>query len=195
MKRIKLLNFSLFFLLFIGIIQAQESSRFVTKFDDFSLRDVNGNKHKLSDYKNSKAIVIMFISTQCPVSNDYNSRMQSLFEEYSKKGIAFIGINSNKEESVEEIKKHSEKNNLTFLILKDFDNKIADKFYAQVTPEIFVLNPNFELLYHGRIDDSRKIEKVTEHNLKETLEAILSGKEIPKKETKAFGCTIERRTK
>lgn len=95
MKRNKLLNFSLFFLLFIGIIQAQESSRFVTKFDDFSLRDVNGNEHKLSDYKNSKAIVIMFISTQCPVSNDYNSRIQSLIEEYSKKGIAFIGINSN----------------------------------------------------------------------------------------------------
>lgn len=195
MRRIKLLNFSLFFLLSFGLIQAQEPLKSITKFDDFSLGDVNGNKHKLSDYKNTKAIVIMFISTQCPVSNDYNSRMQSLFEEYSKKGIAFIGINSNKEESVEEIKKHSEKNNLTFLILKDFDNKIADKFNAQVTPEIFVLNPNFELLYHGRIDDSRKIEKVTEHNLKETLEAILSGKEIPKKETKAFGCTIKRRTK
>ncbi|MCX8056766.1 MAG: thioredoxin family protein [Ignavibacteria bacterium] len=162
------------------------------KYENFSLQDVNGKTHSLADFKNSKAIVIIFISTDCPVSNDYNSRMEKLHQEYRGRGVTFIGINSNKEETVEEIKEHAKKNNLTFLILKDFGNKIADKFKASYTPEVYVLNSNFELLYHGRIDDSRKIKNVTKEDLKNALEEILAGKEVTVKETKAFGCTIKR---
>lgn len=162
------------------------------KFENFALKDVNGKEYSLSDFKNSKAIVIIFVSTTCPVSNDYNSRMEALYQEYKNKGVAFIGINSNKEESVEEIKEHSKKNNLNFPILKDFGNKIADRFEATYTPEVFVLNSNFELLYHGRIDDSRKIKNVKQEDLRNALNEILSGKEVSVKETKAFGCTIKR---
>ncbi len=147
---------------------------------------------QLSDFKNSKAIVIIFISTQCPVSNDYNSRMEKLYQDYKNRGVAFIGINSNKEETVEEIIEHSKKNNLNFLILKDYQNKIADVFKASYTPEVYVLSPNFDLLYHGRIDDSRKIKNVTKEDLRNALEEILAGKEVSVKETKAFGCTIKR---
>lgn len=163
-----------------------------TKYEDFSLKGVDGKTYSLSDFKNSKAIVIIFVSTECPVSNDYNSRMEKLYQDYKNRGVAFIGINSNKEESVEEIKKHAKKNNLNFLILKDYENKIADVFKASYTPEVYVLSPNFELLYHGRIDDSRKINNVTKEDLKNALEEILAGKEVSVKETKAFGCTIKR---
>lgn len=162
------------------------------KFENFTLKDVNGNEYSLTDFKNSKAIVLIFISTRCPVSNDYNSRMESLYQEYKDKGVAFIGINSNKEESVEEIKEHAKKNGLNFLILKDAGNKIADTFEASFTPEVYVLNSNFELLYHGRIDDSRKIKNVKQEDLRNALNEILSGKEVTVKETKAFGCTIKR---
>lgn len=72
--------------------------------ENFMLPDYNGAEHSLSDYKESKAIVIMFIATECPVSNDYNSRMEKLYNDYKQKGIAFIGINSNKAESVIELK-------------------------------------------------------------------------------------------
>ena len=61
----------------------------------------------------------MFIATECPVSNDYNSRMEKIFNDYKGKGIAFLGINSNKAESVNRIKEHAEDNQLTFTILKD----------------------------------------------------------------------------
>jgi peroxiredoxin len=162
------------------------------KFENFTLKGIDGKEYSLSDFKNSKAIVIIFISTQCPVSNDYNSRMEKIYQDYKDRGVAFIGINSNKEETIDDIKEHAKKNNLTFLILKDFGNKVADQFKASYTPEAYVLNSNFELLYHGRIDDSRKIKNVKSEDLRNALEEIHAGKEVSVKETKAFGCTIKR---
>jgi peroxiredoxin len=118
--------------------------------------------------------------------------MEKIFRDYDKKGIAFLGINSNKEESVDRIKEHAEENDLTFTILKDEKNIIADKFEASFTPEAYVLNSNFEILYHGRIDNSRKESEVVSKDLENALDEILTGKEVSKKETKAFGCTIKR---
>ena len=164
----------------------------VTKAENFKLKDYNGKEHQLSDFKDSKAIVIIFVATQCPISNDYNSRMAEVYADYKDKGIAFIGINSNKQESVEEIKNHAKENNLSFAILKDEKNVIADKFSASVTPEVYVLNSNFEVLYHGRIDDSRKQSDVKSKDLRKTLDEILSGKTVSNTKTKAFGCTIKR---
>ncbi len=164
----------------------------VTKVGDFKLKDYNGKEHALSDFKDSKAIVIIFVATQCPVSNDYNSRMAEVYNDYKDKGVAFVGINSNKQESVEEIKNHAKKNNLSFPILKDEKNIIADKFSASVTPEVYVLNSNFEVLYHGRIDDSRKQSDVKTTDLRKALDEILGGKSVSNTKTKAFGCTIKR---
>ena len=164
----------------------------VDKIDDFTLFDYEGVQHSLSDYTDSTAIVILFIATQCPVSNAYNSRMESIFKEYSGKGIAFIGINSNKQEDVEEIAEHAEDNNLTFTILKDEKNIIADKFEASFTPEVYVLSKDFNFLYHGRIDDSRRESDATTADLKDALDEIIAGKEVSNSETKAFGCTIKR---
>ncbi|MEK6755180.1 MAG: hypothetical protein AABZ02_03405, partial [Bacteroidota bacterium] len=79
-----------------------------------------------------------------------------------------------------------------FPVLKDWNNVIADKLEASVTPEIYVLNTNFEVLYHGRIDDSQREGKVTSKDLRATLDNILGGKSVEVQETKAFGCTIKR---
>lgn len=162
------------------------------KVDDFSLFDYKGIQHSLSDYSDSTAIVIFFIATRCPVSNAYNSRMESLYNEYSGMGVVFLGINSNKKEDVEEIQEHAEENNLTFTILKDEKNIIADKFEASFTPEVYILNKDFEFLYHGRIDDSRRESDATTTDLKNALDEIISGKEVSDPVTKAFGCTIKR---
>ena len=164
----------------------------IKKVDNFTLEDYNGIKHSLADYKTSKSIVLMFIATQCPVSNAYNERMEHLYKEYSTKGIAFIAINSNKAESVTEIKEHAQEHGFSFPILKDYNNVIADKLAASVTPEIFVLNGKFDVLYHGRIDDSRRESDVKSEDLKSTLDAILKGDPVPETETKAFGCSIKR---
>ena len=162
------------------------------KIENFTLKDYNGKGHSLSDYKDSKAIVIMFIATECPVSNAYNSRMENIYKNYSQQNIAFLGINSNKAESVERIKEHAKEKGLTFTILKDEKNVIADKFEASFTPEVYVLNSNFDILYHGRIDNSKNESEVVSKDLENALDEILACKEVSKKETKAFGCTIKR---
>ncbi len=162
------------------------------KVADFTLPDYNGVKHSLSDFKGAKAFVVMFIATQCPVSNAYNERMELYYRAYSYKDIMFIGINSNKQETPAEIKHHAQVNDLKFPILKDSANIVADKFGATVTPEIYVLDKNYNVLYHGRIDDSQKPENVKTSELKAALDAIVAGKQVPVKETKAFGCTIKR---
>ena len=117
--------------------------------------------------------------------------MAKLFSEYSS-DFSFIGINSNKSENIEEIKQHSEDNDLDFVILKDNKNIIADKFDASYTPEVYVLSNDFEQLYHGRIDDSRKAQNVEEKDLSNALNQIANGEEVSVKKTKAFGCTIKR---
>jgi len=175
--------------LFIGAKSNQPSS---DKIQNFTLPDYNGKMHSLKDYKDSKAIVIIFVATECPVSNAYNSRMENLYKEYNSKGVTFLGINSNKAESAERVKEHAEENGLTFTILKDKNNVVADEFDASFTPEVYVVNNNFEVLYHGRIDNSKNESDVETQDLKTALDEILSGKEVTNSATKAFGCTIKR---
>lgn len=175
-------------LLIAGLLQASDKKT----VENFTLKDVNNKQHSLTDYKSSKAIVLMFIATQCPVSNAYNERMVQLYKDYASKGIAFIGINSNKQEDIEEINQHAKEHGFEFPILKDWKNVVADKLGASVTPEIYVLNSKFEILYHGRIDDSRRESAVNSKDLRNALDAILAGKTIQVTETKAFGCTIKR---
>jgi peroxiredoxin len=176
-------------LLIVGFVFQSEAKK---KVENFSLEDYNGQKHALADYSSSKAIVLMFIATQCPVSNAYNDRMVKLYKDYADRKVAFVGINSNKQESVDEIKEHAKEHGFQFPVLKDWNNLIADKLDASSTPEVFVLDKNFNVLYHGRIDDSRRESDVKSQDLRAALDAVLAGKAVPKDETKAFGCSIKR---
>jgi len=180
--------FSCFLVLFISTAFAGS----LHTVDNFTLSDYNQKQHSLTDYKDSKAIVLMFISTRCPVSNAYNDRMEKLYQEYSKKGVTLLGINANSMEDIKEIKKHAGEKNLGFTILKDVNNVIADKLNASVTPEIFVLNSEGEIRYHGRIDDSKNEDNVKSPDLKNALDELLAGKPVTTAKTKVFGCSIKR---
>ncbi len=159
----------------------------------FSLKNYDGKEYSLGKLlKENKLVVVMFIATQCPVSNAYNERMVGLYSTYHGKDIAFVGINANEKESVDEIASHSKEHGFLFPVLKDEGNKIADAYGAQVTPETFVITPDGKVRYHGRIDDNRNAEKVQEHSLSSALDALLAGKEPGRTETKAFGCSIKR---
>lgn len=162
---------------------------------DFTLADVGGTSHRLSQYGDSAAVVLMFIATQCPVSNDYNPRMAELANTYQRKGVQFLGINSNKQEPVDEIVEHSLRNGFPFPVLKDHQNVIADQLGATRTPEVYVVLGGGRVAYHGRIDDSQNVERVQSRDLKNALDAILAGRPAPVAETRAFGCTIKRVTR
>ena len=180
-------------LLTIGLIAAMAASLSPgDKVKDFSLKDYTGKTHTLSQYKDKAAIVIIFVSTRCPVSNAYNKRMAALYNDYASKNVAFLGINSNRKETVTEIRQHAQKHGLPFPILKDEKNVIADQFGATVTPEVFVLSKDLTVLYHGRIDDSQRPANVKRRDLRKALDEMLAGKELSNAETKAFGCSIKR---
>ena len=160
----------------------------------FELKSVDGKAFSLADAEKSNAyVVLMFIATQCPYSNAYNDRMRDMAAAYAKKGVFFVGINSNTTESVEETASHAKQHGFGFPVLKDPGNKVADLYDARRTPEVYVVGKDGRLLYHGRIDDnSSDAAKVSSPDLKNALDALLAGQPVAKAETKAFGCTIKR---
>src|SRR5438034_9931960 len=117
-----------------------------TMIDDFKLPDADGAEHSLKALTGKNGAVIIFIATRCPVSNGYNDRMEKLAQDYKAKGINVIGINSNVTEPASEVKSHATDKHLTFTILKDDGNKIADRLGATRTPEAYVLDANSKLV-------------------------------------------------
>ena len=118
--------------------------------------------------------------------------MEKLAQDYKAKGIAVVGINSNVAEDAAAVKSHAAEHSLSFPILKDPGNKIADRLGATKTPEAYVLDANNKLVYHGRIDNSKDASGVNSSELRDALEALLAGKPIERSTAMAFGCTIKR---
>jgi peroxiredoxin len=160
--------------------------------EDFSLPGTDGSTHSLNSLKGKNGAVLIFISVQCPVSNGYNERMEALSQEYGKRGISVIGINSNATEDANAVKAHAAEKHFTFAVLKDQGNKIADKLGATKTPEVYLLDANNKLVYHGRIDNSKDESQVNAKDLRDAMDAMLAGKPISKPIAMAFGCTIKR---
>ena len=163
-----------------------------TMIDDFKLPDADGAEHSLKALTGKNGAVIIFIATRCPVSNGYNERMEKLAQDYKAKGITVIGINSNVTEPASEVKSHAAEKHLSFTILKDDGNKIADRLGANHTPEAYVIDAGGKLVYHGRIDNSQNTANITSNDLRDALDAILAGKPIQKTTSLAFGCSIKR---
>jgi len=162
------------------------------RLQPFRMKQATGQELDLGSLQGRKAYVLAFIATQCPVSNAYNARMAAFVKEYDPKGVAFIGINSNRQEPPAEIVEHAKKNGFSFPVLKDDGNVKAAEFGAQVTPEVYVFDAGWTLRYHGRIDDDRSGSAVASQDLKAAVDAVVAGQEVRIKETKAFGCTIKR---
>ena len=158
---------------------------------DFTMTDVNGASKTLSDVKGAKGTVLIFISARCPVVKAYNERMEQLAKDYKARGINFVGINANSNEPLDEVKAHASAH-YSFPVLIDKGNKIADQLGAEHTPEVFLLDANNKLVYHGRIDNNRDQGMVSKSELKDALEAVLAGKAVAVTETAAVGCTIKK---
>lgn len=160
--------------------------------EDFKLPDADGKEHSLNALKGKNGAVLIFVAVQCPVSNAYNERMEKLAQEYKARGINVIGINSNGAESAEAVKAHAVTHKLTFPILKDPGNKIADRLGAAVTPEAYFLDASNKLVYRGRIDNAKDATQASANDLRDALDATLAGKPVAKTTANAFGCSIKR---
>jgi len=159
--------------------------------ENFKLPDTNGKEQSFNDLKGKNGAIVIFLSVQCPVVKGYDERIVKLAEDYKAKGVNVIGINSNSTESPERVKTHAAEK-YKFPVLIDKGNVLADKFGANVTPEIYYLSSKNVLLYEGAIDNDRSGKSISGNYLRDALGSSLSGKAITKTSANAFGCTIKR---
>lgn len=173
--------------------------------DNFELRDFRGKVHALSDYADSKAVVVAFIGIECPLAKLYAPRLAELANQYTKRGVTFIAIDSNRQDSVVELGGFAQRHRLEFPVLKDPNNEVADLFAAERTPEVFVLDAQGAVRYHGRIDDqygqhlaennkriSYQHTEPRRRDLAIALDELLDEKKVSVPLTEVTGCIIGR---
>lgn len=170
------------------------------KVPGFSARDVSGQRRSLADYKSKKAIVIVFIGTECPISNLQVVTLAEMHQKYSPKGVQFLAVNSNDHDTFDEVVQHAKERKIPFPVLKDDSQTAADALGARRTPEAFLLDSDLVIRYHGRVDDqygyTYRRAAPTKTELKDAIEEVLAGKPVTVPETKKFdGCIIGRSKK
>jgi peroxiredoxin len=166
---------------------------------DFRLKDLDGKRVALSSFKEKKAVVVVFLGTQCPVNNLFLPRLAELHREFAPIGVQFLGVNSNHQDSPKQIAEHARRHAIPFPLLRDEGNEAADGFGARRTPEAFILDPQRKIVYQGRIDDRFGIgyqrPRPTRHDLAEALNEFLAGKPVSQTATPVAGCLIGRAPK
>ena len=168
------------------------------KLPEFSLADTAGRVHTPSEWAGKHAVVLLFVSTDCPLSNRYVPEMNRIQNTYAPRGVAFYAVQGDATIPADEVRKHVQEFGYKFPYLLDPQESLADFTAATSTPEAAVLSPRGELLYLGRIDNrveefGQERVKVTQFDLRDALEAILAGKPVPHPRTKALGCAITRK--
>jgi peroxiredoxin len=160
---------------------------------DFALKDFEAKDHTLSALK-GKIVVLDFSSIECPYSRGVDKDgLVELARAYTAKGVVFLGVDSHKSTTPEQIKQYAAENKIPFPILKDAANKYADAVGATRTPEFFILDKDLKLAYHGAFDDRKDPEKrgATGH-VRNALDDLLAGRPVKTPEVAAWGCTIKR---
>jgi peroxiredoxin len=166
------------------------------KVASFTLKDIHRRPRALDGYKDKKAFVIAFVGTECPLANLYFPTLTELHKEYDAKGVQFLAINSNDQDTFIAVSAHAQDRQIPFPVLKDFDHGAADALGAKRTPEVFLLDSDRVIRYHGRIDDQYGLnyrkDKPTRRDLRESLDEVLAGKPVTTPTTDVVGCLIGR---
>ena len=139
--------------------------------------------------------VVCFLGTECPLAKLYGPRLDSLAREMADRGVAFIGVNSNPQDSPAEIVTYAEQHAIHFPILKDADQSVALALGATRTPEVVVLDDTGNVCYRGRIDDQYDPgvlrPEPTAHYLADALAELTSGKPVTLAITEPTGCLMQ----
>ncbi len=189
-------------LLVSGSVSAQDAprARLGEKIPNLAFKDAQGNIQQLHDLKDKKAIILVFLSFDCPVSTSYAQPLSDMAREFGKHGVTLWGITTNEDESRADVARHVKEFNLSFPVFKDEKLLAADALKAEITPEVFVLDGDFVLRYRGRIDDSysdrlKKHAQVTKHELRQTVAELLTGRPVSSEPARAVGCPVPRQGK
>ena len=158
-----------------------------------SLRNVDGKRHGLGDYKKAKLVVVVFLCNHCPMAKRYEQRMIAFQKTYAAKGVTFIAISSSRfpTDGFEQMKDRAKKSGYRFPYLHDPDQNAGRAYGATHTPHFFLLDGKRRVAYMGAFDDNKDPRKVEEHSLRNAVDALLAGKSPEVTETLQFGCEIE----
>lgn len=171
------------------------TARLGKKLGNLTLTDASGKAIALHELKDRKAIVIVFLSFECPVSSSYAQPLSELAKTYAERGVSVYGVVSSEDVTPEQLAKQSREFNLRFPLLLDRQRVAVEALKAEVTPEAFVLDGNFVLRYRGRIDDQfaarlKKNTRISRHDLLVALDELLAGKDVSTPATRAVGCRL-----
>lgn len=157
-----------------------------------TLTDLEGRRNNLGDAK-GKVIVFLVQGNKCPCSAAYVDRINAIHEEYGPKGVEIWAFNPNANETAEETRAFVDEKKVRYSTAYDTNGMVAGMLQAACTTEAWVADRDGVLRYHGRVDDNiYEPDKVTEHDLRVALDAVLAGEPVPKPETSAYACTISR---
>ena len=158
----------------------------------FSLKSVEDETYEMQDALGEEVIVVYFWNCNCPFSRAYENHLIELSNEYKEKKVSFWVIDSNVTNDKQTIQEYAEEHELPYPVLKDPESKIADRFAAERTPEVFVIGMDKKIHYHGAPADAQNPDEAETLYMKAAIDALLEGNEPEMKQTKAFGCTIKR---
>lgn len=172
------------------------------KAPEFKLKDIDGKEYSFDNIKDAKGnkpkgYIVVFTCNTCPYAKANEGRLIELHNTYSPKGYPVVAIQPNDPsispgDSFEAMKKNAKDKGFPFLYLLDERQEIFPQYGATRTPEIYLIDANRILRYHGAIDDSPRDESAVDQKfLEEAIQALNRGAEVKTKTTKAVGCGIK----
>jgi len=164
---------------------------------DFRLPATDGKDYSLSDFDNHPYLVLFFTCNHCPYVLGSDEVTRSTADKFSDKGVVFVGINSNSENTYPEdsfpnMVSRMEKHKFPWKYLYDREQSVAKEYGALKTPHFYVFNTERVLVYTGRgVDSPRDVSRMTVNDLDRALDELTSGREISVPVTNPIGCNIK----
>jgi peroxiredoxin len=164
---------------------------------DFCLTGVDGKEYTLGSFEKAKLLIAVFSCNHCPAVIGSQDRMIQLHTDYKPKGVEIIAINSNEDknhpdDSFEKMKERAREKSFPFPYVRDESQEVALAYGALRTPHFYVFDQRRRLRYTGRMDDNPyDASKVTQHDLRNALDALLAGKRPPVELTNPKGCNVK----
>lgn len=169
----------------------------VAEFDSVTIKDCYGKPRTLSEFRDSKFVVVAFVGTECPLAKLYGPKLQQLSEKFESADVGFIGVCANVQDSLTEITGYTNKAGISFPMLVDNEQILTDLLGAKRTPEVFLLDEHRRIRYQGRIDDQYGIgvirKTATTNDLEDSIQNLLTGIDPVLATTPAVGCVIGRK--
>ncbi|PIE03206.1 MAG: thioredoxin family protein [Acidobacteria bacterium] len=166
---------------------------------DFNLLEpLTGEHRSLSECSGSSGTVVMFICNHCPYVIHIKEELVRITADYQAKGIGFVAINSNDvqsypQDSPAKMIEYIQANGINFPYLFDQSQQVAKAYHAACTPDFFLYDGNFKLVYRGQLDDSSpgNSEPVNGYALRNAIEALINHQPMPTEQKPSMGCNIK----